>query len=61
MGAGQEGALTGGVPTGLGAPDPVQEAESAVKALREAKDQEGKRRATEALAKALKKLREPMK
>jgi len=39
----------------------VQEAESAVKALREAKDQEGKRRATEALAKALKKLREQLK
>ncbi len=67
-GAGQEGASEGGAPTGLGAPtagnrtpDPVQEAEAAVKALREAKDQEAKRHATEALEKAMKKLREQMK
>jgi hypothetical protein len=52
-------------PTGTGAPgrnaDPVQEAESALKALREAKDQEGRRRATEALEKALEKLKQQTK
>jgi hypothetical protein len=35
------------------APDPVQEAEAALKALREAKDDEARRRATESLEKAL--------
>jgi RNA polymerase sigma factor (sigma-70 family) len=39
-------------------PDPVQEAESALKALREAKDKEAKRRATESLEKALQKIKE---
>jgi hypothetical protein len=39
-------------------PDAVQEAEAALKALREAKDHEGKRRATEALEKALEKLKQ---
>jgi RNA polymerase sigma factor (sigma-70 family) len=43
------------------ASDPVQEAESAVKALRAAKDPEGKRRATEALEKALEKLKKQTK
>jgi len=38
-------------------PDPVQEAEAALKALREARDPEAKRRAAEALEKAVKKLR----
>jgi RNA polymerase sigma factor (sigma-70 family) len=38
-------------------PDPVKDAEAAVKALREAKDPEGKRRATEALEKAVEKLK----
>jgi hypothetical protein len=37
----------------------VKEAEAAVKALREAKDRDGQRRATEALEKALKKLKQP--
>jgi RNA polymerase sigma factor (sigma-70 family) len=41
--------------------DAVKEAEAAVKALREAKDKEGKRRAAEALDKAMKKLREQLK
>ncbi len=39
------------------APDPVKDAEAAVKALREAKNPEGKRRATEALEKAVEKLK----
>ncbi len=39
-------------------PDPVQEAESALKALREAKDKESQRRATESLEKALQKIKE---
>ncbi len=39
-------------------PDPVQEAESALKALREAKDEEARRRATESLEKALQKIKE---
>jgi RNA polymerase sigma factor (sigma-70 family) len=43
------------------APDPLKEAESALKALREAKDQEGKHRATEALGKALEKLKQQVK
>jgi RNA polymerase sigma factor (sigma-70 family) len=38
--------------------DPVKEAEEAVKALREAKDKDGKRKATEALERAMKKLKE---
>jgi RNA polymerase sigma factor (sigma-70 family) len=41
--------------------DPLGEAESALKALREAKDQEGQRRATEALEKALEKLKQQTK
>jgi RNA polymerase sigma factor (sigma-70 family) len=40
---------------------PAKEAESALKALREAKDKEGQRRATEALDRAMKKLREQLK
>jgi RNA polymerase sigma factor (sigma-70 family) len=39
----------------------VKEAEDALKALREAKDKDGRRRATDALEKALKKLREQQK
>jgi RNA polymerase sigma factor (sigma-70 family) len=42
-------------------PDPAQEAEAAVKALREARDPEAKRRAADALEKALKGLREQLK
>jgi hypothetical protein len=38
--------------------DPVQMMEAALKALREAKDKEGQRRATEALEKALEKLKQ---
>ena len=41
--------------------DPLGEAESALKALREAKDKEGQRRATEALEKALEKLKQQTK
>ena len=41
--------------------DAAQEAEAAVKALREAKDKEGQRRATEALEKALEKLKQQSK
>ena len=41
--------------------DAVKEAECALKALREAKDKEGKRRAAEALDKAVKKLKEQVK
>jgi len=41
--------------------DPVQEAESALKALREARDEEGKRRATDALERALEKLKQQAK
>jgi RNA polymerase sigma factor (sigma-70 family) len=41
--------------------DATKEAESAVKALREAKDKDGQRRAAEALDKAMKKLREQLK
>jgi RNA polymerase sigma factor (sigma-70 family) len=43
------------------ASDAVKDAECAVKALREAKDKEGQRRAAEALDKAMKKLREQLK
>jgi RNA polymerase sigma factor (sigma-70 family) len=47
--------------SGTGTPgrtaDPLQEAEAALKALREAKDQESRQRATERLEKALKKLK----
>ncbi len=38
-------------------PDPVLEAESALKALREAKDPDAQRRATDRLEKALEKLK----
>jgi hypothetical protein len=41
--------------------DATKEAEAAVKALREAKDKEGQRKAAEALDKAMKKLREGLK
>jgi RNA polymerase sigma factor (sigma-70 family) len=41
--------------------DAAQEAESAVKALREAKDKEAQKRAAEALEKAMKKLKERLK
>jgi RNA polymerase sigma factor (sigma-70 family) len=59
---GAPGKSSGG-PAGMGPPsrtqpDAVQEAEAALKALREAKDHEGKRRATEALEKALEKLKQ---
>jgi hypothetical protein len=40
---------------------PAKEAESALKALREAKDKEGQRRATEALDKAMKRIKEQLK
>ncbi len=50
-----------GPPAGRAEPDPVKEAEAAVKALREAKDPEGKRRAADSLEKAMKKLREQLK
>jgi hypothetical protein len=43
------------------APDAVREAECALKALRDAKDKDGRRRATEALEKAMKKLKEQLK
>jgi len=42
-------------------PDAARDAECAVKALREAKDKEGQRRATESLDKAIKKLKEQLK
>jgi hypothetical protein len=42
-------------------PDPAQDAEAAIKALREARDPEAKRRAADALQKALDKLREQLK
>jgi hypothetical protein len=41
--------------------DPAQEVEAALKAFREAKDKEAKKRAADALEKALKKLREQLK
>jgi RNA polymerase sigma factor (sigma-70 family) len=41
--------------------DPLQEAEAALKALREARDSEAQRKATDALEKALQKLREQQK
>jgi RNA polymerase sigma factor (sigma-70 family) len=40
--------------------DPVKDAEAAVKALREAKDKDGQRKAAESLEKAMKKLREQL-
>jgi RNA polymerase sigma factor (sigma-70 family) len=42
-------------------PDPAVEAETALKALREARDKEAKRRAADALDKAVKKLRDELK
>jgi RNA polymerase sigma factor (sigma-70 family) len=42
-------------------PDPAQEAEAALKALREAKEPEAKRHAADALEKAVKKLKEQLK
>ncbi len=52
-------------PGGMGAspsmvqPDALQEAEAAIKAIRQAKDEESRRRATEGLEQALEKLRQP--
>jgi RNA polymerase sigma factor (sigma-70 family) len=48
---------------GMGNPvsDPLSDAETAVKALREAKDKDAKRKAADALDKAMKKLREQLK
>jgi hypothetical protein len=48
---------------GMGNPvsDPVSDAETAVKALREAKDKDAKRKAADALEKAMKKVREQLK
>jgi hypothetical protein len=43
------------------ASDPLTDAEAAVKALREAKDKEGQRKAAEALDRAMKKLKEQLK
>ena len=43
------------------APDPAQAAEAAIKALREARDPEAKRRAADALEKAVKQLKEQLK
>jgi hypothetical protein len=42
-------------------PDPAHDAEAAVKALREARDPEAKRRAADALEKAVKQLKEQLK
>ena len=42
-------------------PDPLHEAESALKTLREARDAEAQRKAADALDKALQKLREQQK
>jgi RNA polymerase sigma factor (sigma-70 family) len=42
-------------------PDPLKEAEAALKQLREARDKEGQRRAAQALEKAMAKLREQLK
>jgi RNA polymerase sigma factor (sigma-70 family) len=50
-----------GFPIANGQPDPIQEAESALKALREARNQEAKQRATRALERALQLLKEPAK
>jgi hypothetical protein len=48
----------GGTPPSTGAaPDPLREAEDALKALREARDAEGQRRAADALEAALRMLR----
>jgi hypothetical protein len=48
----------GGAMRGAAPADPVREAESALKALREARDEEAKRRATRALERALQRLKE---
>jgi hypothetical protein len=42
-------------------PDPLKEAEAALKALREAPNKEAKKRAAEALDKALRKVKEKLK
>jgi hypothetical protein len=47
--------------TGVIRRDPLQEAESALKALREARDAEAQRKAADALEQELKKLREQQK
>jgi hypothetical protein len=41
--------------------DPTREAEAALKALRDARDEQAKRRAADDLEKAVRKLREPLK
>jgi hypothetical protein len=56
-GPGRPGPATGGPGSG-GKADPVQEAEAALKRLREARDAEGRREAADALEKALHKLKE---
>ena len=48
----------GGLLKGAAPEDPVQEAESAVRALREAPDEQTKQRATVALERALRRLKE---
>jgi hypothetical protein len=47
-----------GAPPAKANPDPVQEAEAALQGLRDAKDKEEQRRATEALERALEKLKQ---
>jgi hypothetical protein len=51
----------GGVRRGAAPEDPLQEAESAVKALREALDEQTKQRATNSLERALRRLKEGQK
>src|SRR5262249_30209292 len=50
-----------GLITSRTAPDPMQEVEAALKALREARDKDAKQRAADALERALKKLRQQLK
>jgi RNA polymerase sigma factor (sigma-70 family) len=57
-GTGSGGGPPMGVSPGQAKLDAVQEAESALKALREAKDTEGQQRATDSLGKALEKLKQ---
>jgi hypothetical protein len=45
----------------MGPADPVEEAEGALKQLREARDAEGQRRAADALEKALERLKQQRK
>jgi hypothetical protein len=55
--AGGPGGKAGGMKRPGGAPDPVGQAEAALKALREARDPEARRRATDALERAVRQLR----